>query len=67
MALKRPKQHLLVLLPIMEDWLSGRRHLIANEAYRNVSEVRILYLPHRVCIVQKSQKEQSPGKRKKAV
>ena len=48
MLLKRPKQHLLVLLPIMEDWLSVRKHLTANEAYRNVSEVRILYLPHDV-------------------
>lgn len=26
----------------MESWLSGRKHLTANEAYGNVSEVRIL-------------------------
>ena len=31
----------------MESWLSGRKHLTANEAYGNVSEVRILHSPQK--------------------
>ena len=29
----------------MESWLSGRKHLTANEAYGNVSGVRISHSP----------------------
>lgn len=45
---------------ILESWLSGRKHLTANEAYGNVSEVRILHSPQARCYVSLPQNVTEP-------
>ena len=38
----------------MEGWLSGRKHLTANEAVRNGTGVRISHLPQTPRVVQRA-------------
>ena len=41
----------------MESWLSGRKHLTANEAIGNGSEVRILHSPQQIQSIQDGRNE----------
>ena len=45
----------------MEGWLSGRKHLTANEAVRNGTGVRISHLPLKPRVEQRA----NPGSRQK--